>query len=158
MKTVTQTDLDATDRRLLRELQRDGKASVQDLAERCGLSTSPAWRRIRRLEEAGIIKGYAALLSARKIGLKTRAYVHVSLIDHTETSIRIFDDFVAREEQVVECCSITGTEDYLLKVVATDPEALEHFLMKKILGLGIVRNSTTHFVLRQKKYSTALPI
>ncbi len=158
MKTVTQTDLDATDRRLLRELQRDGKASVQDLAERCGLSTSPAWRRIRRLEEAGIIKGYAALLSARKIGLKTRAYVHVSLIDHTETSIRIFDDFVAREEQVVECCSITGTEDYLLKVVATDPEALEHFLMKKILGLGIVRNSTTHFVLRQKKYSTALPV
>ncbi len=158
MKTVTKKDLDATDRRLLRELQRDGKASVQDLAERCGLSTSPAWRRIRRLEEAGIIKGYAALLSARKIGLKTRAYVHVSLIDHTETSIRIFDDFVAREEQVVECCSITGTEDYLLKVVATDPEALEHFLMKKILGLGIVRNSTTHFVLRQKKYSTALPI
>ncbi len=158
MKTVTKTDLDATDRRLLRELQRDGKASVQDLAERCGLSTSPAWRRIRRLEEAGIIKGYAALLSARKIGLKTRAYVHVSLIDHTETSIRIFDDFVAREEQVVECCSITGTEDYLLKVVATDPEALEHFLMKKILGLGIVRNSTTHFVLRQKKYSTALPV
>ncbi len=158
MKTVTQTDLDATDRRLLRELQRDGKASVQDLAERSGLSTSPAWRRIRRLEEAGIIKGYAALLSARKIGLKTRAYVHVSLIDHTETSIRIFDDFVAREEQVVECCSITGTEDYLLKVVATDPEALEHFLMKKILGLGIVRNSTTHFVLRQKKYSTALPV
>ena len=146
------------DRQILNILQEDGKVSTQDLAERCGMSTSPCWRRVRKLEEAGLIKGYVALLSTRALGLKTRAYVHVSLIDHTETSIRIFDEFVASHDEIVECCSITGSDDYLLKVVATDPEALEQFIMKSILGLGIVRSSTTHFVLRQKKYSTALPL
>ncbi len=152
------TNLDDQDIRLLAALQKDGKISTQDLAERAGMSASPAWRRVRKLEQAGIIDRYVALLNPRSLGLNTRAYVHVSLIDHSEDSIRIFDDFVAREDQVVECCSITGSDDYLLKVVATDPEALEFFIMKRILGLGIVRNSTTHFVLGQKKYTTALPL
>lgn len=154
----TLIDLDDFDRRLLRALQADGKLSIQELAERAGLSPSPAWRRVRRMEEAGIITGYRALLDRKAIGLSTLAFVHVSLIDHTEASIRIFDSFVETEDQVIECCSITGTDDYMLKIVARDPEALEYFLMKRILGLGIVRSSTTHFVLRQKKYSTALPV
>ena len=82
----------------------------------------------------------------------------MSLIDHSEENIRAFDRFVEDEDQIVECCSITGSDDYLLKVVATDPEALEQFIMKRLLSLGIVRSSTTHFVLRQKKYATALPL
>ena len=151
-------DLDPQDIRLLAALQQDGKISTQDLAARTGMSASPAWRRVRKLEETGVIDRYVALLSPRALGLNTRAYVHVSLVDHSEDSIRIFDEFVAREGQVVECCSITGADDYLLKVVAADPEALEHFIMKRILGLGIVRNSTTHFVLGQKKYTTTLPL
>ena len=152
------TQIDPQDRRLLSLLQQDAKRPTQELAEAAGMSTSPAWRRIRRLEKAGVIDRVVALLNPKKLGLNTRAYVHVSLIDHTEPTIRAFDDFVAHEDQIVECCSITGADDYLLKVVATDPEALEHFLMRKVLGLGIVRSSTTHFVLRQKKHATALPL
>jgi len=146
------------DKRLLEALQADGKLSMQALAEAAGTSASPAWRRVRRLEEAGVIDRYVALLNAQKLGLMTRAYVHVSLIDHTEDSIQTFDRFVELEDQVVECCSVTGSDDYLLKIVAADPEALENFIMKRLLSLGIVRSSTTHFVLRQKKYTTALPL
>lgn len=152
------TPLEPQDRRLLRALQQNSKLSTQDLAAAAGMSASPAWRRVRKLEEDGVIERYVALLNPRALGLNTRAYVHVSLLDHSEGSIRAFDTFVANEAQIVECCSVTGSDDYLLKVVATDPEALESFLMKRILGLGIVRSTTTHFVLRQKKYATALPL
>jgi Lrp/AsnC family leucine-responsive transcriptional regulator len=155
---LAMTDIDEIDRKILRILQTDGKIGTQELAEKIGMSTSPCWRRVRKLEENGIIDGYVALLDAKQLGLNARAYVHVSLVDHTEDSIQRFDSFVAREDQIVECSSITGAEDYLLKVVAQDPEGLEQFIMRKILALGIVRNSTTHFVLRQKKYSTSLPL
>jgi len=152
------TDFTETDRRLLSALQSDGKIKMQDLATKLQMSLSPVWRRVRKYEETGLIANYVALLSQKLLGLNALAYVHVSLIDHTEDSIRAFDDFVARESQIIECCSITGHDDYLLKVVARDPEGLETFLMQRVLALGIVRNSTTHFVLRQKKFTTALPL
>ncbi len=151
-------NLDEYDLRILAILQKDGKISTQDLAQQAGLSASPCWRRVRKLEEAGLISGYAALLDRRALGLNTLAYVHVSLTEHSEEAIAAFDRFVAAQEQIVECCSITGADDYLLKVIAPDPEALEHFIMKRILALGVVRNSTTHFVLGQKKATTALPL
>ena len=151
-------ELDAFDRKILRVVQRDGKISMQELAEAAGLSTSPCWRRVRRLEQAGVIHKYAAMLDARALGLQAMAYVQVSLLEHSEATIAKFDSFVQREDNIVECSSITGANDYLLKVVALDPEDLESFLMKRLLGLGIVRSSTTNFVLRQKKYSTALPV
>ncbi|TYB81367.1 Lrp/AsnC family transcriptional regulator [Maritimibacter fusiformis] len=150
--------LDETDKRLLSILQRDGRISVQDLAAQAGLSTSPCWRRLRKLEQSGLIAGYAALIDPRRIGLSARAYVHVSLIDHGEDTIRRFDAFVAQDDQIVECASATGTDDYILKVVARDAEGLERFLMQRLLGLGLVRSSTTHFVLREKKRTTALPL
>ena len=150
--------LDDLDKRLLRLLQADAKISSQELAEQVNLSVSPCWRRVRKLENAGVIDKYVTLLNRRKLGLNTVAYVHVSLIEHTEEAIKVFDDFVARQEQVIECSSVTGADDYLLKVVAADPEGLETFIMQKMPRLGIVRSSTTHFVLRQKKYSTALPL
>lgn len=151
-------NIDATDRKILRILQKNAKISSQDLADQVNLSVSPCWRRVRKLEDAGIIEKYVTMLKPRGLGLNTLAYVHVSLIEHTEKTIAAFDDFVARQDQVVECCSVTGADDYLLKVVAEDPEGLENFIMKKMLRLGIVRSSTTHFVLRQKKYSTELPL
>ena len=150
--------LDDTDTRLLQILQREGRLPIQELAARAGLSTSPCWRRVRKLEEAGVIQGYAALIDPAALGLTARAYVHVSLIDHSEETIRGFDAFVAQEDQIVECASVTGADDYLLKVVAQDAQALEHFLMRRILRLGLVRSSTTHFVLGQKKQTTALPL
>ncbi len=151
-------NLDRSDKRLLTLLQEDAKISSQDLADQVNLSVSPCWRRVRKLEDNGIIEKYVTLLDRRKLGLQTMAYVHVSLIEHTEDAIQTFDKFVAEQDQVIECSSVTGADDYLLKVVAENPEGLEKFLMQKMLRLGIVRSSTTHFVLRQKKYSTALPL
>ncbi len=150
--------IDDFDIQLLQMLQANSKVSSQELADGVNLSASPAWRRVRRLEESGVIEKYVTILNRQQLGLNTMAYVHVSLIEHTESAIKIFDNFVDSQEQVIECCSVTGADDYLLKVVAKDPEDLESFIMQKMLRLGIVRSSTTHFVLRQKKYSTALPV
>ena len=146
------------DKKLLHILQQDGKTNTQSLAEQTGMSPSPCWRRVRKLEDAGVIDRYVALLAPKNLGLNARAYVHVSLLDHAEESIEAFECFVQDEPQIVECCAITGADDYLLKVIAADPEGLERFIMRKILRLGVVRSSTTHFVLRQKKYTTALPL
>lgn len=150
--------LDSQDRKILEILQKDGKISMQNLAEQAQMSASPCWRRVQKLEKNGPIEGYVALLNPRQLGLHALAYIHVSLLDHSEDSINNFNRFVQEEAQIVECSSITGADDYLLKVVARDPEGLEQFIMKRILGQGVVRASTTHFVLRQTKYSTALPV
>lgn len=155
---MPQDPLDDTDKRLLRQLQRDSRISTQDLADRAGLSASPAWRRVKRMEDAGLIRKHVAMLDPKRLGLSAVAYVHVSLLDHSETTMARFDDFVQRQDQVVECASITGSDDYLLKVYARDPEDLERFIMRKLLALGIVRSSTTNFVLRQTKYTTELPL
>lgn len=152
------TVLDDFDRRILRLLQQDASLTTQELAERAGLSASPCWRRVRRLQDEGVIRATVALVDARRVGLAARALVHVSLLDHTEATISRFDAFVQRNPQVLDCASITGSDDYVLTVVARDPEDLEHFLMRELLALGVVRSSTTHFVLRQTKSSTALPV
>ncbi len=149
---------DESDKRLLALLQRDSRLSTQELASQAGLSASPAWRRVRRLEQDGFIRHYVAMLDPRLLGLHAVAYVHVSLLDHAEATISRFDAFVQAEEQVVECASITGSNDYVLKVYARDPEHLEFFIMRRLLALGVVRSSTTNFVLRQTKYTTALPL
>lgn len=150
--------LDKIDREILRILQIDGKISLQALSEQLNLSTSPCWRRVKRLQDMGVIKGYAALLDAKKLGLQAQAFLQVSLIDHREETIQAFDRFVQNEPQVVECASITGRNDYLLKVVANDPEALEHFIMKRVLRLGLVGASYTNFVLKNTKSSSVLPV
>ena len=149
---------DEFDKRLLRLLQRDARLSTQELADQAGLSASPAWRRVRRLEQEGLIRTQVAMLDPKKLGLHAVAYVHVSLLDHAEATIGRFDAFVQAEDQVVECASITGSNDYVLKVYARDPEHLEFFIMRKLLALGLVRSSTTNFVLRQTKYTTELPL
>ena len=149
---------DEVDKRLLRLLQRDARLSTQELADQAGLSASPAWRRVRRLEQEGLIRTQVAMLDPKKLGLHAVAYVHVSLLDHAEATIGRFDAFVQAEDQVVECASITGSNDYVVKVYARDPEHLEFFIMRKLLALGLVRSSTTNFVLRQTKYTTELPL
>lgn len=151
-------DLDDTDRRLLRVLQRDATLSTQELAERAGLSASPAWRRVRRMTEDGVITAQVVLVPPRALGLSALAYVQVSLLDHREETIAAFDRFVQAEDQVVECATITGASDYLLKIVAEDAEGLERFLMRRLLATGIIRATVTNFVLRQTKYTTALPV
>lgn len=150
--------LDSIDRALLDHLQRDGKASIQELAEGAGLSASPCWRRVRRLQDAGIITGYTVRLDPKQLGLNALAYVFVSLIDHREETMADFARLVTHEPRIIESASITGAFDYLLKVAARDPEDLERVLMQGILRSGLVRNSQTNFVLRHTKPTSAWPV
>lgn len=86
------------------------------------------------------------------------AYVHIALLDHRQETIELLDKFVYGQEQIVECSSITGSNDYVLKIIEKDTESLEKFIMQHLLRLGIVRSSTTNLILRQKKFTTALPL
>lgn len=158
MKNPSVVELDEADRRILRALQRDASLSIQALAEQVGMSATPCWRRVKALRDMGVIRAEVALLDRRRLGLTALAYVHLSLTDHSEATIQRLDDFVQRHDQIVECATITGSDDYVIKVLARDPEDLERFIMKELLALGVVRSSTTHFVLRQTKYSTAVPL
>ncbi|MEP3844584.1 MAG: Lrp/AsnC family transcriptional regulator [Paracoccaceae bacterium] len=150
--------LDAFEKLILQVLQRDGRASTQTLSDAVGLSPSPCWRRVKRLEEDGYIDRYTAILNRKKLGLHALAHVQVSLVDHEEASIDKFQAFVDTNEQVLECSSITGDFDYILKVAATDPENLETFILRSLLGLKVVRTTTTTFILRQLKVSGPLPV
>lgn len=150
--------LDQFERLILKALQRNGRASTQELSEAVGLSPTPCWRRVKRLEEEGIIQRYAAIVDGKKLGLNAFAHVQISLVDHSEASIALFHSFVAQNDQVLECASITGDFDFILKVVAADPEALEQFIMHDLLRLGVVRTTTTNFILRQIKTAGSLPV
>jgi Lrp/AsnC family leucine-responsive transcriptional regulator len=148
----------STDARILAELQKDGKQSMQDLSRRVGASASHCWRRVRAMEEAGIIEGYGARLDARALGLGAIAYVHVALNDHGEKSIEAFARIVEIEAQIAECASITGDHDYVLKIYARSPEDLEQFIMTRLLKSGLVKATRSNFVLRQTKTGRLLPI
>ena len=150
--------LDRIDRRLLEELQADARISNQDLAKRVGLSTAPCWRRLRRLEADGFIASYATLLNPNAIGLPILAYAQVTLENHHPESVRQFDELIARRAEVLECHSMSGTNDYLLRIVAGSIEAYERFLSTHVLQTKAVRSVNTSFVLRTKKFTTRLPL
>lgn len=150
--------LDSTDARILRELQRDGRLSNQELARRVDLSPAPCWRRLKRLEESHVIEGYAALLDPEALGLTVTVYAAVSLDNHHESTVRLFDEVVSRREEVLECYSMSGQFDYLLKVVARSMSAYERFLSGHLLPCPAVRAVNTSFVLKRKKFTTALPV
>jgi len=150
--------LDRLDRRILDELQSDARVSNQELAHRVGLSPAPCWRRLRRLEQEGFIAGYATLLSAPAIGLPIQAYALVSLENHHPQTVRQFDHLVRERPEVLECHSMSGPNDYLLRIVAASMEAYEQFLSTRLLQLPGVRSVNTSFVLRTKKFTTRLPV
>jgi DNA-binding Lrp family transcriptional regulator len=150
--------LDRLDRRILDELQDDARLSNQELAKRVGLSTAPCWRRLRRLEQEGFIARYATLLSGPRVGLPIVAYALVSLENHHPESMRRFDQFVNERPEVLECHSVSGSNDYLLRIVAESIEAYERFLSLHILQSGAVRAVNTSFVLKTRKFTTRLPV
>ena len=152
------SNLDSFDRSILRVLQTYGKIGNQDLAEKVSLSSSPCWRRVKKLEDSGVIDRYVAMLNPKALGLTAMAYVHIALLDHRQETIETLDNFVATQDQIIECSSITGSNDYLLKIIEADNESLEKFIMQRLLRLGIVRSSTTNLILRQQKYTTAVPL
>jgi DNA-binding Lrp family transcriptional regulator len=150
--------LDRVDRRILDELQADARISNQDLAKRVGLSGAPCWRRLRRLEEQGFIASYATILNRSAIGLPILAYAQVTLENHHPESVRQFDQLIAHRPEVLECHSMSGSNDYLLRIVASSIEAYEHFLSTHVLQTKAVRSVNTSFVLRTKKFTTRLPL
>ncbi|MEA3178654.1 MAG: Lrp/AsnC family transcriptional regulator, leucine-responsive regulatory protein [Gammaproteobacteria bacterium] len=150
--------LDRVDRRILDELQGDARVSNQELAKRVGLSPAPCWRRLRRLEEEGFIDGYATLLNGPAVGLPILAYTLVSLENHHPETIREFDQLVKDRPEILECHSMSGPNDYLLRIVAASMEAYERFMSSHVLQIKAVRALNTSFVLRTKKYTTRLPV
>ena len=152
------TVIDAMDVRILQEIQDNARISNHDLAERVGLSPSPCWRRMRRLEEDGVVERYAALLNPEAVGLHITAYAHVMLENHHAETVRLFDDMIGSQPAVLECCSTSGEYDYLLKVVAPSMKAYEAFLSNVLMQTPSVRSVSTSFVLKQKKATTNLPL
>jgi DNA-binding Lrp family transcriptional regulator len=150
--------LDRVDRRILDTLQGDARISNQELAKKIGLSPAPCWRRLRRLEEEGFISGYATLLNGSAIGLPILAYALVTLENHHPETVRQFDRLIQDRPEVLECHSMSGANDYLLRIVAASMEAYEHFLSTQLLQSSAVRSVNTSFVLRTKKSTTRLPV
>jgi DNA-binding Lrp family transcriptional regulator len=150
--------IDATDSKILQELQRDARLSNQELAARVGLSPAPCWRRLKRLEDAGFITQYAAILDADSVGFSITAYSHVSLENHHPDSVKLFNELVQDRPEVLECFMMSGQYDYLLKVVARNMSHYEEFLTKHLLPNPAVRSVGTSFVLRRMKFTTALPV
>jgi Lrp/AsnC family leucine-responsive transcriptional regulator len=152
-------DLDRYDRRILTELQRDGRISNQDLAERIGLSPSPCLRRVRALEASGLIAGYRAMLDAKQLGLSLMALIHISMDRHTPERFAKFDDAVAELPEVMECLLITGQDaDYQLKVIVRDMDAYQDLLLNKITRIEGVSGVHSSFVLRRVVDRTAVPL
>lgn len=150
--------MDKTDFRILRELQRDGRISSQALAERVGLSTSPCWRRVRRLEKEGVITSNVALLDPAKVGLHVIAIAFVSLEDHHPDSVAEFDRVVRECPEILECYATSGQYDYLLKVICESIVAYDRLLSAHLLRCKAVHTVNTSFVLRSTKDTTALPL
>ncbi len=152
-------ELDRYDRQILAVLQEDGRISNQDLAERIGLSPSPCLRRVRMLEESGVIAGYRALLDARKLGLSLMALIGISMDKHTPERFQSLEAVIRDIPEVLECLLITGqSADYQLKVVVRDMDAYQHLLLNRITQIKGVTGVHTSFVLRRVVDRTALPL
>jgi Lrp/AsnC family leucine-responsive transcriptional regulator len=150
--------LDPTDRRILAELQRDGRLSHVELAERVGLTPTPCTRRVRELEAAGVIQGYAALIEPRKVGLAIQAIVQVKLEKHTDEIVARFRQALQERPEVLACLALTGDMDFLLQVVVRDVDALSDFTLRRLLRLPGVRDVRTGVVLETVKRSTVVPV
>jgi Lrp/AsnC family leucine-responsive transcriptional regulator len=158
----TESTLDAIDRRILRALQVDGRTTYDVLAAQISLSPSATLRRVKRLEESGVIAGYVALVPAERVGLGLTAYINVRLEKHSEVHKRnpmdLFRAAVQAWPEVVECAALTGDMDYLLRVVVQDMAHYSRFIMDTLLKHPSVEDCKTSFVLDRVKNTTALPL
>ncbi len=150
--------LDRKEREILHVLQNEGRISNVDLAERVGLSESPCFRRVKRLEESGVIQGYSANLDQRQLGLQVTAFVQVSLDQQDDKKQRDFLTRVEAEEHIVECHAMSGSHDFLLKVLAYSMDHFSELSMQRILKFPGVKNMESNFSLMPIKQSRAMPL
>jgi Lrp/AsnC family leucine-responsive transcriptional regulator len=150
--------LDKTDVRILAELQRDGRQSVVEIAERVGLTHTPCLRRIRHLEDAGVIRGYTAILDPAAVGLRVTAFVQVKLERHADETMNRFMTAVEAIEEVVSCHVTTGNYDFLLTVLAADLESFGNVVLKRLVSLAGVRDMQSSIALRTVKRVGKVPL
>ena len=151
--------MDRFDRRILQVLQDDGRISNQDLADRIGLSPSPCLRRVRALEDAGIVTGYRALLNAKALGYTLMALIYISMDKHTPARFEHFEKEICKIAEVLECLLVTGQDaDYQIKVVVRDMDAFQELLLNRITRIQGVTGVHSSFVLRRVIDKTALPV
>lgn len=155
---MTDHSLDRTDLRMLEVLQSDGRITNADLAEKVNLSASACLRRLQRLEQAGVITGYAAQVDPRAVGLGLQAFVRVQLERHDAESIALFVRRIEESKEVVACHALTGDMDYLLHVVVEDLDHFSRFLLDRLLNESGVADVNSSFVLRTVKQTHALPL
>ena len=151
-------DLDPTDLAILRLIQADASLSLGDIAKEVGLTQTPCWKRIRRMEEAGIITGRVTLVNAEKLGLGISVFVAIETGDHSAAWIESFAKTVADMPEIVECWRLGGDVDYLLRVVVSDMTAFDGFYRKLTARVTSLRKVTSRFAMECVKSTTALPI
>lgn len=149
--------LEQKDRRILAELQRDSRLTTQELADKVGMSSSAVWRRVRSLEQAGIIDRYAVIVNPKKAGFGLSSIVHVSLARHEQSNVEHFVHEVLRQPEVLECFATSGEADFHLRVVVKDIDAYNAFLDDFIFRLPGVSQVRSNIVLKEIKVDTALP-
>ena len=155
--TTTTTTLDKTDLKILQVLQGNGRLTNVELAERVALSPSPCLRRLKQLEEAGVIRSYAALLSPETVALGLQVFIRVS-VDKGSHSRDGFAESVKQWPEVLSCFALTGETDYMLHAFFTDMQAFSHFILDTLLSQPGVLDARSSFVLQEVKNSTALPL
>ena len=150
--------LDDTDWRILAALQADARVSNSDLAAKVFLSPSPCLRRVRELENAGLIQRYVTLLDPIRLGLTVSVFIQISLEKQMRGALDVFENAVLARDEVMECYLMTGDADYLLRVVVPDMQSLERFIVDYLARIPGVSNLRSSFALKQVKYKTALPL
>ncbi|WP_330926285.1 Lrp/AsnC family transcriptional regulator [Candidatus Sororendozoicomonas aggregata] len=150
--------LDLADRRLLRLLQGNAALSLAELADQVNLTTTPCWKRLKRLEDRGIIKQRVALLDGKKLGLSFTAFVQVKTSNHSEQWYNTFVNTVAGFVEVMEFYRMAGEFDYMMKVVVEDMAAFDLFYKKLVTSVKELSNVTSTFAMEPLKYTTALPV
>jgi len=151
-------ELTESDRKLLRSLQADARLSNQELADRAGMSASACWRRVKQLEDAGVITAYPAILGAESLGLTFSAIVHVTLTRHETAHVGAFIGRVSERPEVLECFSTTGEADYHLRVVCRDKDAYNAFLDDFLFRLPGISHVRTNLILKEIKSTSRLPL
>lgn len=150
--------LDEFDRGIIAALQEDARMPVAQVAERVSLSATPVSRRIRRLEEEGVIRGYAPVLDPRKLGLELEAYVLINLVAHVDETIARFEEAIAAHPHVIACHAVTGDMDYLVRVMARNVDHLSQITLRTLLRIPGVRDVKSIIVLETVKEDRAVPV
>ena len=157
MPISAESTLSRRDRRILAALQNDSRLTMQELADKVGMSSSAAWRRVKSLEDAGVIDRYAVIVNPRKAGFGLASMVHVSLARHEQANVEMFVREVKRHPEVLECFATSGEADFHLRVVVEDIDAYNEFLDDFIFKLPGVSQVRSNIVLKEIKADTALP-